>query len=401
MFRTINKVFLVAVMLIPLLTTAQTDSIKNEGYTFTDILINPNTPVKDQNRSGTCWSFSSLSFLESELLRMGKPELDLSEMFVVWNTYNEKADRYIRMHGSTNFSPGGAFHDVIWVLNHYGMVPESAYSGSAQGDKLPVHGEMDEVLKNFVDGVIKNRNKKLTPVWNEAFQEILNKYLGETPESFLYEGQTYTPRSFASDYLGINTNDYVEIGSYTHHPFYEQFILEVPDNWLWDKIYNVPLNEMIEIIDYALQNGFTVAWGADVSDKGFATKKEGLAIIPDLDRKEMSDAELTKWEKLDASEQDEKLYKFEKPGKEKEITQLMRQTDFDNYSSTDDHGMHIIGLAKDQNGTEYYKVKNSWGDYNKYNGYFYASKSYVALRTIDIMIHKDAIPRQIQKKLGF
>jgi bleomycin hydrolase len=229
---------------------------------------------------------------------------------------------------------------------------------------------------------------------------MLNNYLGKIPETFIYNGINYTPRSFAEDYLKINSDDYIEIGSYTHHPFYEKFILEVPDNWLWDEIYNVPMNEMMEIIDYALDNGYSVAWGADVSDKGFATKSKGIAVIPEVDTTDMTGTELTRWGKMNEKDQQEELFKLEKPGKEKTITQEMRQADFDNYLSTDDHGMHIIGTVKDQNGTFYYKVKNSWGDYNDYEGYFYASKPYVELRTIDLMVFKNAIPKNIRVKLG-
>ena len=233
-----------------------------------------------------------------------------------------------------------------------------------------------------------------------AFKDILNSYLGVIPETFTYRGKKYTPQSFSSEYMKINPDDYVEIGSYTHHPFYQKFILEVPDNWLWDEIYNVPMDELTEIIDQALANGYTVAWGADVSDRGFATKKKGVAVVPEVNLTDMNGTELSRWEKMDEKEQDDELYKLDKPGKEKTITQEMRQADFDNYSTTDDHGMHIVGTAKDQNGTVYYKVKNSWGDYNDFNGYFYASKPYVALRTIDIMINKNAIPKKIKNKLG-
>jgi len=367
---------------------------------FTDIITLPTTPVKDQHRSGTCWSFSGLSFIESEMIRKGLPETDLSEMFVVWNSYYAKADKYVRMHGNTNFGSGGAFHDVTWTLKNFGMVPESAFSGLNIGEKKPVHGEMDTALKAFLDGVIKNDNKKLTTVWRNAFKDLLNNYLGTIPEKFTYKGTTYTPKSFATEYMKINPDDYIEIGSFTHHPFYEKFIVEIPDNWLWDEIYNVPINEMMEIIDYALANGYTVAWGADVSDPGFVSKKKGVAVIPEANLAEMSDAEISKWEKLDEQEKETELYKLEKPGKEKNITQEMRQEDFDNYTTTDDHGMQIIGTAKDQNGTTYYKIKNSWGEYNNYGGYFYASKPYVQLRTIDFMIHKDAIPKAIRTKLG-
>lgn len=381
-------------------SSAQDETTKTDsGYVFTPLIELPSTSVKDQYRSGTCWSYSGVSFLESEMIRIGKPKVDLSEMFVVWHCYSKKAEKYVRMHGNANFGPGGAFHDVTWVMKNYGMVPQSVFTGLAIEEDKPVHGEMDEVLKNHVDAVIKNKNKKLSPVWHEAFEDLLINYLGNLPEKFEYEGKEYTPLSFASDYMDINPDDYVEIGSFTHHPFYEKFILEIPDNWLWDKIYNVPLNEMIEIMDYALENGYTIAWGADVSDRGFASKLKGVAVVPDTDIAEMNDSELSKWEKMSEKDKENELYKLNGPGEEKKITQAMRQIDFNNFTSTDDHGMHIIGIANDQNGTPYYIVKNSWGNYNDYDGYFYVSKPYVALRTIDIMIHKDAIPKAISKKL--
>ncbi|HKK82448.1 MAG TPA: C1 family peptidase [Prolixibacteraceae bacterium] len=380
--------------------SAKDDEKKEDnGYIFTPVIEIPATGIKDQHRSGTCWSYSGLSFIESEMMRMGKPETDLSEMFVVWNCYSKKAEKYVRMHGKTNFGPGGAFHDVTWVMKNYGMVPQSAFTGLAIEEDKPVHSEMDDVLKSHVESVIKNKNKKLSPVWHEAFDDLLLNYLGKLPEEFEYEGEKYTPMSFVDEYMDINSDDYVEIGSFTHHPFYEKFIIEIPDNWLWDEIYNVPLNEMIEIMDYALQNGYSIAWGADVSDRGFASKKHGVAVVPKADITEMSDSELSKWESLSEAKKQKELYNLDGPGAEKEITQAMRQIDFDNFTSTDDHGMHIIGIANDQNGTPYYIVKNSWGEYNDYDGYFYASKPYVALRTIDFMVHKDAVPKSIAKKL--
>ncbi|MBN1927420.1 MAG: aminopeptidase [Prolixibacteraceae bacterium] len=382
------------------LSAQETDDDFETGYEFVEIIEIPTTPVKDQHRSGTCWSFATLSFLETEMIRMGKPEVDLSEMFVVWHCYSAKADKYVRMHGNTNFAAGGAFHDVIWALDEFGMVPEQAYNGLVLGEDKPVHGEMDVVLKAHVDGIVKNKNKKLSPVWHQAFTDLLDNYLGVIPETFTYSGKEYTPVSFAEDFIGLNPDDYIEIGSFTHHPFYEKFIIEIPDNWMWSEIYNVPLNELMQIFDYALKNGYSIAWGADVSDKGFATKKRGVAVVPDIDYTEMTDAEIARWEKLDENEQEKELYKLNEPGKEKNITQEMRQIDFDNYTSTDDHGMHIVGLAKDQNGAEYYIVKNSWGYYNGFDGYFYASKPYIALRTIDIMVHKDAVPPNIAEKLG-
>jgi bleomycin hydrolase len=370
-----------------------------EGYVFSDEVLLPVTPVKDQYRSGTCWSFSGLSFLESEMLRLGKPEVDLSEMFVVWHTYSQKAEKDIRVHGSLNFSAGGAFHDVTNTIERFGIVPETVYDGLNYGEEKHVHGEMDRVLKQQVDAVIENKNRKLSSAWYEAFEGTLNAYLGEIPNKFEYEGKWYTPQSFASDYVGLNMEDYVEITSYTHHPFYSRFILEIPDNWSWDQVYNVPINDLEEIIDYSLNNGFTVAWAADVSEKGFVTSNKGVAVVPEVNLEDMTDSERSKWEALSEKEKEQQLYSLEKPVPEMVITQEMRQAAFDNYTTTDDHGMHIIGFAKDQEGRTFYKVKNSWGNYNKYEGYFYVSKPYVNFKTMSIMVHKDAIPQSIKVKL--
>jgi bleomycin hydrolase len=376
------------------------DTTESKGYEFTVVNDLSASSVKNQYRSGTCWSFSSNSFFEAELLRMGKGEFDLSEMFVVWHTYADKSVSYVRWHGDNNFGGGGAFHDVLYVMENYGMVPEEVYDGKVIGEKNHIHGEMDAVLKGYMDAVLKNKNKKLTPVWHDGLEGILDAYLGELPTSFIYEGTEYTPRSFA-DNLGLNVEDYVELGSYTHHPFYERFILEVPDNWLYDKIYNVPMDDMISVIDNALENGYTVGWGADVSEKGFSWKN-GVAIVPEEDVSDLSGTEKEKWEKLTEKEKKAALYKFDGPHKEKTITQEMRQEEFDNYQTTDDHGMHITGTATDQDGNKYYIVKNSWGtDGHIYDGYFYASVPFVQLKTIDLIVHKDAVPKGLQDKLGF
>jgi len=373
---------------------------EKKGYIFTDEMELPVTPVENQYRSGTCWSFSGLSFLESEMLREGKPETNLSEMFIVWHTYSEKATKYVRVHGKLNFSAGGAFHDVTNMIKKYGIVPESVYSGLQYGEKKHVHGEMDKMLGQQVDAVVENKNRKLSTVWHDAIDETLNAYLGEIPEKFEYEGKTYTPQSFASDYVGLNLDDYVEITSFTHHPFYSKFIIEIPDNWAWGEVYNVPLNELTQIVDYSLDNGYTVAWASDVSEKGFATSNKGIAVLPAYPSEDMTDAEIAKWEKLPEKEKNKELYKLDKPVQEKKVTQEMRQEAFDNYLSTDDHGLHIFGKAKDQNGDVFYKVKNSWGDYNKYHGCFYASKPYFEYKTISIMVNKNAIPKEIREKLG-
>jgi len=390
---------LFAVFTLSLLAQENNENKEDSGYVFTDEISLPATPVKDQYRSGTCWSFSALSFLESEMLRMGKPEVDLSEMFVVWHTYSEKAQKHVRVHGNLNFAAGGAFHDVTKMIKEYGIVPESVYDGLQYGEEKHVHGEMDRVLKQHVDAVVENSNRKLSTAWHNSVEETLNSYLGELPKTFEYEGEKYTPQSFASEYVGLNMDDYVEITSYTHHPFYSKFILEVPDNWAWDQVYNVPLDELNEIIDFSLENGYTVAWASDVSEKGFATSNKGVAVLPAAPSENMDDAEIARWESLPQKEKEKELYKLDQPVPELNVTQAMRQEAFDNYQTTDDHGMHIIGIAKDQNGDVFYKVKNSWGDYNSYHGYFYASKPYVTYKTMCIMVHKDGIPQSIREKL--
>lgn len=370
-----------------------------EGYVFEDEILLPATSVKDQYRSGTCWSFSGLSFLESEMLRLGKPNVDLSEMFVVWHTYSEKAKKHVRVHGNLNFSAGGAFHDVTNMIREFGIVPESVYTGLEYGEEKHVHGEMDRLLKQSVDAIVENKNRKLSTAWHHSVEETLNSYLGELPQKFEYEGKQYTPQSFATDYVGLDMDDYVEISSYTHHPFYSKFILEVPDNWSWDQVYNVPLDDMSAIIDYSLKNGFTIAWAADVSEKGFATSNKGVAVLPAAPSEDMDDAEIARWESLPEREKEKELYQLSSPVPELDVTQEMRQTAFDNYQTTDDHGMHIIGTATDQEGDIFYKVKNSWGNYNKYDGYFYVSKPYVKYKTMCIMVHKDGIPQEIREKL--
>jgi len=401
MLKLKNLLFACAVLVSTFVSAQDQKEDENEkGYQFTSIKEIPVTSVKDQYRSGTCWSFSGLGFLEAELLRLGKPEVDLSEMFVVYHAYSDKAEKYVRLHGNLSFSAGGAFHDVTNVIKKYGIVPEEVYTGLNYGEEKHVHGELDRVLLENVKAVVENPNKKISTVWQESLNSTLNNYFGELPEKFNYKGKEYTPQTFASDFVGLNMDDYVEISSYTHHPFYSKFMIEVPDNWSWDEVYNVPLNELDEIIDNAISTGFTVAWAADVSEKGFSTSQKGVAVVPVVDKANMTDAEISKWEKQKEKERNEELYKLSKPGVEKVITQEMRQIDFDNYQTTDDHGMVIVGTAKDQAGNLYYKVKNSWGDYNDFGGYFYASKPYVKYKTMSVMVHKDAIPKNIRKKLN-
>lgn len=373
-----------------------------EGYQFTDVNILPATSVKDQSRSGTCWCYSTLSFIESEILRAGGPELDLSEMWIVRNIYFEKAVKYVRLHGSLNLAVGGQAHDVTYGIQAYGIVPEEVYPGLNYGTDKPDFDEIDAVIKAYADAVISAAEKrsggKLTTAWQAGLNGILDAYFGPRPETFTYEGKEYTPQSFAAS-LPVDMDDYIEFTSFTHHPFYTQFSMEVPDNWNWDKVWNVTLDEMMQIIDTSLERGYTIAWGSDVSEKGFSRTK-GIAIIPEADLEGMEGTEAEKWGKLTAREKEAALYTFDKPGKERTITQELRQQGYDNYETTDDHGMLITGLYKDQNGNTFYKVKNSWNTDNIYDGYFFASAPFVAYKTLNIVVHKDAVPKDIRKKLG-
>ncbi len=372
---------------------------QEKGYEFTKVVDIEVTSVKNQFKSGTCWSFSGLALVEAEILRTKKMDVDLSDMWIVRHTYYEKAIRYVRFHGTNNFGGGGAFHDVTNMIEKYGIVPEDVYKGLNYGTDNHVHGELDAVLKAYVDAVVKNPNKELTTAWLDGFNAILDAYLGPLPEKFSWEGKEYTPQTYAT-HLGIVPEDYVAITSFTHVPFYKPFVLELPDNWAHDIVYNVPLNEMEEIIDYALKNGYTVAWASDVSEKGFSWRN-GIAIVPEVKLDDMAGTERERWEKLSAAEKDKEIYKFDKPGNEMVITQENRQLAFDNYSTTDDHGMLLTGIYNDQNGTKYYKVKNSWDVTNVYEGYLYASSAFVLYKTTNIMIPKSAIPKSIAKKLGF
>ncbi|MBR1928995.1 MAG: aminopeptidase [Paludibacteraceae bacterium] len=380
---------------------AQQDSIaqekKDSGFVFTTIKENPITSVKDQNRSGTCWAFSTLGFIESELLRMGKGEYDLSEMFVVSHTMMDRAEYVVRMYGDVQFAPGGSAYDIIYCLKYYGLVPQEAMPGIMYGDTLPNHNELDAIAKGYVKALTSNNLKKLSPVWKNGLQAIYDSYLGKIPEEFEYNGKKYTPTSFAQS-LGLNADDYVSLTSYTHHPFYDQFVFEVPDNWRGDRMYNLPIDELMQVIDNALDKGYTMAWGADVSEIGFTRK--GIGVMPDADKgADLTGSDAAKW--LGLSQQDRKKELTSRPLPEMEITQEMRQKAFDNWETTDDHGMQIYGIAKDQNGKRYYMVKNSWGvERSDYKGIWYISEAFMKYKTNDILVHKDAIPKDIRKKLG-
>lgn len=374
-------------LILPALALAQNDNKDDDDdekdiHEFTILYSVDASPVKSQDWTGTCWSFATTSFIESELLRMDKGELDISDMYFVRYAYPTKAEKYVRYHGNNNFGQGGQAHDVMNVMREHGMVTEDAYTGKNIGEEKHNHAEMATVLQAMLDGVLKVKGKKLTPRWKDAFRASLDAYLGDVPETFEYEGTEYTPEEFR-DELGINPDDYIEIISYTNYPMYEPVVLEVPDNWSDDLYYNVPLEDLMGVIDNALMNGYSVCWDGDTGKDNFYRKK-GYAVIPEDNEDKDDDEEITE------------------PEVEKEITVEMRQKAFDNFDATDDHLMHLTGIAENQEGTKFYYTKNSWGTKDKkYDGYWYMSEPYLRLKTIAIMVHKDAVPEEIRTKLGF
>ena len=393
----------VAAVLAALSASAQ-EKPKAPEYEFTTVQENPITSIKNQYRSGTCWCFSALSFIESEILRTKGYELDLSEMFVVGKSYRDRAVKYVRLDGHLNFAAGSSFGDVLHVIDDYGIVPQEAMPGFNYGTELPKHNELDAVLKGYVDAVKKNPNRKLSTAWLNGFDGVVEAYLGEYPETFVVDSVEYTPESFR-EHIGFNYDDYVNLTSFTHHPFYEPFIIEVCDNWRWDSAYNLPIDELMQVMYNAIENGYTIAWGSDVSEKGFT--RDGLAVLLE-EEKAKTGSDQEKWvgkeegkevksEKTKKGKKDE--VKPELP-KEQVVTQEMRQDGYDRKTTTDDHGMHIFGLAKDQNGTNYFMVKNSWGETGKYKGIWYASDSFVRGKTLNVVVHKDALPEEIKAKLG-
>lgn len=394
-----KKLIAASLLLACSLSATNVGAQEKEEYVFTPVKELKITSVKNQNRTGTCWSFSGIGFLEAELLRMGKGEYDLSEMFVVSHSYKDKADKFVRLHGCLNFAQGGSFGDVLYATKHYGAVPESVMNGLQYGEDQHVHGELESLAISYVNTVIKNPNGKLSPVWKKGFDGIIDSYLGEIPEKFTYNGKEYTPKSFGEE-LGLNIDDYISLTSYTHHPFYTAFPIEVQDNWRWDLSYNLPLDELMQVMDNAINTGYSIAWATDVSEKGFT--RNGVAVAADVAAFETSGSDQDKWVGLSRSEKDAEIRKMiERPGcKELTITQEMRQKDYDNYQTTDDHGMLIYGIAKDQTGKKFYMVKNSWGTDNKYKGTWYASEPFIAYKTMTIVVHKDALPKAIKTKLG-
>ena len=362
--------------------------VKPADYQFTTVKENPVTSIKNQYRSGTCWCFSALSFLESEIIKakgLKDPALypDFSEMYVVRRAYYDRIVKYVRLDGKLNVAAGSDFGDVLEVAKTYGLLSQQDYSGLQYGYDLPVQGELDAVLKGYAEAVVKNPNKKLTSVWPKGIDGILDAYMGAVPEDKVIKPEA----------LGINLNDYIGITSYTHHPFYTAFAMEVEDNWRWSPSWNVPLDEFMAIIDNAIDKGYPVAWGGDVSEVGFT--RDGLAILVDTQAKASSGSDQERW--VGKGEE----APAEKPAvKEIEVDQALRQLWYDEKTSTDDHGMHLYGIAKDQNGVKYYLIKNSWGETGAYKGIWYMSENFVKGKTLNIVVNKNAVPKDILKKLG-
>jgi aminopeptidase C len=367
-------------------------------YTFTTVKAAPITPIKNQASSGTCWSFSAISFLESEAIRLCNIQdeakyPDFSEFYVVSNSYKERAEKFIRLDGKLGFSAGSGCGDVMDVVKNHGIVPNAEMTGMNYGSSLPQQAEMDAVLLAYVEAVAKTRGK-LSTAWKRGFDAVVDEYLGKAPETFVVDGKTYTPASYR-DAMKINADDYVELTSFTHHPFYTWFALEVCDNWRGSQSYNVPIDELMAVLDNALENGYTVCWGADVSHTGFT--RGGLAILVDVDATQAQAG----------SDQEHWVGKEEGKPNPKPIeiieavpTQESRQIEFDNKTMTDDHGMHIYGIAKDQNGKKYYMVKNSWGESGAYKGLWYATEAFVKAQTLDITVHKSALTKDLKKRLN-
>lgn len=401
--RSMNKILtLTAAVLFATSVSAadQKEAAKANKPVFTIVKENPITSIKDQHRSGTCWDYSTLSFFEAEILRKTGKTYDLCESFVANKNYMDRAKTVVRMHGDAQFSQGGSAYDVLYVLKNYGICPQDAmpFPGSLTGDSLYNFNEFFSVMEPYVKAVATNKAPKISNQWKQGLQSILDAYLGKCPESFTYKGKTYTPKSFAAS-LGLNWNDYETFTSYTHHPFYTAFPVEVQDNWRQPASWNLPMEEMMKIIDNAVMNGYTIAWGGDVSEPGFT--RDGLAYMVDGKKiQSTKGSDMARWLGLSAAKKKDIIAELGVNVPEVKASQELRQERFDNWELTDDHGMVIFGIAKDQNGKEYYMVKNSWGETGAYKGIWYITKTFIAANTMDFMVNKNAVPKDIRKKLG-
>lgn len=379
--------FLGFILLMALAAAGKDKKAEKPVYKFKTVCEVKRTPVKDQYHTGTCWCFATVSFLESELLRLGKGEFDLSEMFVVRRTYPKKAVNYVQMHGNAVHQQGGQAHDVIDQIREFGIVPEEAYSGMNIGRKRHDHGEMATVLQGIVEAVLKRRGNRITPRWLEVYEGALDAYLGRIPAEFNWQGKAYSPRTFLADVLDLDLDDYVELTSYEQHPFYKKCRLEIPDNWTYNSnYYNLPITELEAAVEQALAAGYSVVWDGDVSEKDFSTRETGYALVPEKD-----------WEDKTTAEREKKPLA---PVKEKEITQAMRQQTLNDFSTTDDHLMHIVGLAHDQTGAKFFLVKNSGGTDRKFDGYLYMSLPYFRLKTTALLVNRNSLSSELRAKLG-
>lgn len=400
MRKKILFIVLLAAVSLGVNAQAKKDTAKNNKPVFTVVKANPITSIKDQNRSGTCWNYSTLSFFESEILKKSGKAYDLCESFVANKDYMDRAVATVRLHGDMQFEQGGSSYDVLYVLKNFGICPETAMPlpGTPQGDSLYNFNEFFSVLSPYVNAIAKSKSQKLSPVWKQGLQGIIDAYLGKCPEQFTYEGKNYTPATFSNS-LGLNYNDYVSFTSYMHHPFWTAFPVEVQDNWRQPLSWNIPIDDICRIIDNAIMNGYTVAWGGDVSEEGFTRK--GLAIAYDAKKvQSLVGSDAAKWLKLTKNEKSQKFDSLGINAPEVKPTQQMRQERFDDWELTDDHGMLIYGIAKDQNGKEYYMVKNSWGESGDFKGIWYMTKAFAAYNVMDFMINKNAVPIDICKKIG-
>jgi len=392
-------ILLSAILLSSTALFAQEEKKESNDPVFTTVKELPITSVKNQNRSGTCWNFSTISYFEAEILKKTGKTYDLCEMFVCNKNYMDRATLKVRMHGDAQFSQGGSAYDVLYVLSTYGICPEEAMPlpGTLYGDTLTNFNQFFEVMTPYVDAVASSNARTLNPAWKKGLQGILDAYLGECPESFTYEGKNYTPKSFAES-LGLNWKDYETFTSYTHHPFYTAFPVEVQDNWRQPASWNLPIDELAQVIESAIENGYTVAWGGDVSGDGFS--RTGVALNIDSSNPDVAGSDMAHWLKLSPTEKSNLIKEAGVNVKEYTPTQEKRQEQYDNWTLTDDHGMLIYGIAKDQTGREYYMVKNSWGTKSGYDGIWYMSKNYILQNTMDLMVNKNAVPKEIRKKLG-
>lgn len=400
MKKTFVAVALLSVFTAGAFAESKSDAANPNKPVFTTVKANAITSVKDQNRSGTCWDYSTLSFFESEILKATGKTYDLCESFVANKTYMDRAIHVVRLHGDYQFSQGGSTYDPLYCIRNYGIVPENAmpFPGSLYGDSLNNFNEFFSVMEPYVLGVAKSNSSKLSSQWKVGLQGILDAYLGQCPEKFTYEGKTYTPKTFAAS-LGLDWNNYVNFTSYTHHPFWTAFAVEVQDNWRYPQSWNVPIENISKIIDNAIMNGYTVAWGGDVSEDGFT--RNGLAYNIDTKKAQsLQGSDMARWLKLSKEQKKNLIDSLGCKVPEIKPTQELRQERFDNWQLTDDHGMLIYGIAKDQYGKEYYMVKNSWGETGDYKGTWYMTKDYIVANTMDFMVNKNAVPKDIRNKCG-